>query len=436
MAGAFAKICLEISSVEGKLLVMATQKKIVHKRERVCVLREDSPPYHANGDASQHARTVVKSEHQKISLSSREQDFKRIRATIEPELVLSVSNALVAKGDSLQLLQKLPAHSISLILTDPPYHATKKRNIYGDTAFAEDKHYIEWMAEYATEWRRVLRSNGSLFCFCDSSMSGRLDVLFAKNFNVLSHIVWTKPNDPGFDGWKGKMKKEALRQWYPHSERILFAEPAVETNLFRSPFAEFLRKARKQSGLSMHQLTAKIGAHGKVNHGGAVSNWEDGRNTPSRDQYEKMRMALVETGKVESMPPYEDVIRPFTMDASKEFTDVWTFPSVRPYKGKHPAEKPAAMLEHAIEATTFPGDIVLDCFGGGGSTALAALKLKRRTVSMEIEPTWANEIASRVEDAAEADTSFLSTARNGNGHGLPRINGNKSRQLALFAAGK
>lgn len=368
-------------------------------------------------------------------MSSRERDFNCIKATIESELILSVSNALVAKGDSLRLLRKLPDNSVSLILTDPPYHATKKRNIYGDTAFAEDHHYIEWMAEYAIEWRRVLRSNGSLFCFCDSSMSGRLDVLFSKNFNVLSHIVWTKPNDPGFDGWKGKMKKEALRQWYPHSERILFAEPAVETNLFRSPFAEFLKKARKQAGLSMHQLTAKIGAHGKVNHGGAVSNWEDGRNTPSRDQYEKMREALMATGKVDSMPPYEDVIRPFVMDASKEFTDVWTFPSVRPYKGKHPAEKPAAMLEHATEATTFPG-IVLDCFGGGGSTALAALKLKRKTISMEIEHTWAAEIASRVEDMAEANVPFLPPSRNGNGHSLPRINGSKSRQLALFSIGR
>ena len=369
-------------------------------------------------------------------MTPREHDFRCIEATIEPELVLSRTNALVAEGDSLALLRKLPAHCVSLILTDPPYHATKKRNIYGDTAFAEDQHYLEWMAEYAVEWRRVLRSNGSLFCFCDSSMSGRLDVLFSKNFNVLSHVVWTKPNDPGFDGWKGKMKKEALRQWYAHSERILFAEPAVEGNLFRSPFALFLRNARKQSGLSMHQLTAKIGAHGKVNHGGAVSNWEDGRNTPSREQYEKMREAIIETGKVDSMPPYEDVIRPFAMDASKEFTDVWTFPSVRPYKGKHPAEKPAAMLEHAIEAATFPGDIVLDCFGGGGSTALAALKLKRRTVSMEIEPTWAAEIASRVEDATGEDSPFVSAAQNGKGHRRPRITGNKARQLALFSVGK
>src|SRR5206468_9230618 len=113
------------------------------------------------------------------------------------------------------------------------------------------------------------------------------------------------------------------------------------------------------------------------------------RNTPSRAQYEKMRKALMETGKVGLMPPYEDVIRPFVMDASKEFTDVWTFPSVRPYKGKHPAEKPAAMLEHAIEATTFPGDIVLDCFAGSGSTAVAALKLGRQAVAIEVDPVWA-----------------------------------------------
>lgn len=368
-------------------------------------------------------------------MNTRGSDFSRIRASIEPELVLSVENALVAEGDSLPLLRRLPAHTVSLVLTDPPYHATKKRNIYGDRAFAEDEHYIEWLAAYAVEWRRVLRPNGSLFCFCDSSMSARLEVLLTRSFNVLSHIVWTKPNDPGFDGWKGKMKKEALRQWYPHSERILFAEPAVDGNIFRSPFALFLRKTREESGMSMKELTAAIGAHGKVNHGGAVSNWEDGRNTPSREQYEKMRNALIEIGRVDSMPPYEDVIRPFVMDASREFTDVWTFPSVRPYKGKHPAEKPLAMLEHAIEATSFPGDIVLDCFGGGGNTALAALKLKRRTISMEIESRWASVIASRVADAPENDIP-LESPGTGTENTLARINRIKSHQFTLFSLGK
>jgi adenine-specific DNA-methyltransferase len=363
-------------------------------------------------------------------MNPRASEFEKIRTCLEPQLVLSIAGAVVAEGDSLAMLKRFPDHSVSLILTDPPYHATKKENIYGDTAFAEDEHYIEWMAEYANEWRRVLRSNGSLFCFCDSSMAGRLEVLFANKFNILSHVVWTKPNDPGFDGWKGKMKKESLRQWYPHSERILFAEPAVEGNLHRSPFAEFLRETRKRAGLSMHELTAKIGAHGRVNHGGAVSNWEAGRNTPSRDQYEKICEALIGTGRIESMPPYEDVIRPFYMDSSKEFTDVWTFPSVRPYKGKHPAEKPAAMLEHMIEATTFAGDIVLDCFAGSGSTAVAALKLGRQAVAIEIGPELAAEIASRVEESHEQKPAFTLTLKS------QPVLSKKPRQLPLFAAGR
>ena len=96
------------------------------------------------------------------------------------------------------------------------------------------------------------------------------------------------------------------------------------------------------------------------------------------------------------MPPYEDVIRPFRVDAKVEFTDVWTFPNVRPYKGKHPAEKPASLLELAIAATTYEGDIVLDCFGGSGSTALAAVKLNRRAVSIEIEPHWVQHSLERM----------------------------------------
>lgn len=330
-------------------------------------------------------------------MTSRPKDLDTIAAALQPNIVLAAPSALVAEGDSLPLLRRIPDRSVSLVLTDPPYHATKKRNIYGDTAFAEDQHYLQWMEEYSIQWRRILRPNGSLFCFCVSSLAGRLEVLFSRSFNVLSHIVWTKPNDPGYDGWKGKMKKEALRQWYPQSERILFAEPAVEGNLRRSPFGEFLRATRREAGLTMHQLTERIGAFGKVNHGGAVSNWEDGRNTPSREQYDKMCQAFLETGKVDSMPEYEDVVRCFNTDATREFTDVWTFQSVRPYKEKHPAEKPVSLLEHAIETTTYPGDIVLDCFGGSGNTALAALKVGRRAVVIEIESTWVSRIASRIE---------------------------------------
>jgi len=157
-------------------------------------------------------------------LLTRQQHFEQIKQSLHTSLQFSNENALVANGDSINLLRLMPDHSVSLILTDPPYHSTKKNNIYGDTAFSKDQDYLDWMAQYAQQWRRVLKPNGSLFCFCATAMAARLELILSKNFNILSHIVWTKPNAPGFDGWKGKMKKEALRQWYSHSERIIFAE--------------------------------------------------------------------------------------------------------------------------------------------------------------------------------------------------------------------
>jgi site-specific DNA-methyltransferase (adenine-specific) len=120
------------------------------------------------------------------------------------------------------------------------------------------------------------------------------------------------------------------------------------------------------------------------------------------------------------------------MDASQEFTDVWNYPSVRPYKGKHPAEKPAELLEHVIAATTRPGDIVLDCFSGSGSTAVAALRLGRLGIAIEIEHEWASRIASRIRSHRE---SMLPPVESNE-----RTNHRKAKrsiaQLQLFAGGK
>lgn len=332
-----------------------------------------------------------------LNKENREKDFSSISESFSDISSHISPNAIVVKGDSLDLLKKVPDHTISLILTDPPYHSTKKDNITNDTAFESDDEFISWMEKYSVEWKRVLRPNGSIFVYCSTAMSARLEVMMAKYFNILSHVVWTKPNEPGFDGWKGKMKKEALRQWYAHSERIIFAEPAVEGNLKRSWFGQFLRNKRLEAGLSGHELTELTGAYGKVNHGGAVSNWETGRNIPSREQYDKICEVIIKTGRVDSMPAYEDVIRPFEVNASVEFTDVWNFNSVRPYKGKHPAEKPIDMLEHCILSTTFEYDVVLDCFSGSGSTAVASLNLNRKTISFEIEQEWVDAIIQRIQ---------------------------------------
>ena len=327
---------------------------------------------------------------------SRESDFQNIGKALSSIIYYKDENSFVIYDDSIKALKLIPDHSVSLILTDPPYHSTKKENIINDKSFSSDEEFINWIEQFSIEWKRIIKPNGSIFMFCSSAMESQLHIMLSKRFNVLSHLVWTKPNDPGFDGWKGKMKKEALRQWYPQSERIIFFEPATDGNLNRSYFGNILKKIRNSCHLSGHDLTERIGAYGNINHGGAVSNWESGRNIPNREQYAKMRSVFEECQCSDNLPAYEDAIRPFEVNANIEFTDVWTFPSVKPYSGKHPAEKPVEMLEHCIKATTFEGDIVLDCFAGSGSTCVAALRTKRRSIGIEIDKNWCDSMSNRM----------------------------------------
>lgn len=359
-------------------------------------------------------------------LSDRDRDFRRILNALDEFRGQSFENAALVHGDSLNVLSKLPDSCASLIVTDPPYHSTKKKNITGDTSFSEDDHFVEWISAYIEEWKRVLRPNGTVYMFCSSKMSAKLELAFEERFNVLAQVVWTKPNAPGFDGWKQKMKKEALRQWYPHSERIIVAEPAVEGNLHRSYFADLLRTLRQKAGLSGHQLTEMTGAYGAINHGGAVSNWETGRNIPSREQYSKLCVALISTGNVSEMPPYEDVIRPFNVTKDSEFSDVWNFESVRPYKGKHPAEKPLDMLEHIISTSSYPGDIVLDCFSGSGSTLVAAVKLQRRAVGIEIEDKHFENSVERLRVISDEEFALTEV------QALREVDAQNTKQLSML----
>jgi adenine-specific DNA-methyltransferase len=130
-----------------------------------------------------------------------------------------------------------------------------------------------------------------------------------------------------------------------------------------------------------------------VNHGGAVSNWETGKNAPSREQYERLR-------RVMTLPPYDEAVRPFTISDTVPYTDTWDFSTVGTYPGKHPCEKPLPMLRHIIAASTRPGALVLDCFAGSGNTGIAARQLGRDFIGCDASPVWAVRGARRVADAA------------------------------------
>lgn len=66
---------------------------------------------------------------------TKDEAFDAIKHSLADWAVYTSDRAVVAHGDSLNLVKQMPDDSVSLILTDPPYHSTKKANIVNDRAF-------------------------------------------------------------------------------------------------------------------------------------------------------------------------------------------------------------------------------------------------------------------------------------------------------------
>ena len=90
--------------------------------------------------------------------------------------------------------------------------------------------------------------------------------------------------------------------------------------------------------------------------------------------------------------------------------NIWRFPRVKSSEREHNAAKPVAMIEIPIQAGSDAGEIILDLFGGSGSTLIACENTKRRARIMEIEPKYCDVIVKRWQlatgrQAHHADTS-------------------------------
>ena len=86
----------------------------------------------------------------------------------------------------------------------------------------------------------------------------------------------------------------------------------------------------------------------------------------------------------------------------KQMKTVWRLASPRKEEkkfGKHPTQKPLALIERCLLAATKPGDLVLDPFLGGGSTAVAALARGRRVVGIDLDEAHLRIAMKRVDNA-------------------------------------
>jgi len=87
----------------------------------------------------------------------------------------------------------------------------------------------------------------------------------------------------------------------------------------------------------------------------------------------------------------------FNFPSDGHALSVWSITKINGKTG-HPTEKPVAVPEHAIIHSSKNGDIVLDLFGGSGSTLIACEKTGRKARLMELDPKYCDVIVKRWED--------------------------------------
>lgn len=328
---------------------------------------------------------------------------------------VNLNSVNLVNDDSLSYIKTLPDNCIDLIATDPPYFQVKACS--WDNQWENVTSYLLWLDEMLAEFWRVLKPNGSLYMFCGSKLAADTEILVRERFDVLNHIIWAKPSGP----WR-RQNKESLRSYFPATERILFAEHyqspykgkssgylqrrrELKENTLR-PLIEYFKQARDSLGITakeIHQATGKQMA----SHWFGYSQWQ----LPNESDYLKLQELfnqvavkqfsdnplsrqhadLVSEQKLlnreyhELSQQYQLLRRQFTVTVDVPYTDVWVYPPVQYYPGKHPCEKPSAMMEHIINSSSRDGDMIADFFMGSGATIKAALKLNRRVIGVELE---------------------------------------------------
>jgi site-specific DNA-methyltransferase (adenine-specific)/modification methylase len=113
-------------------------------------------------------------------------------------------DCVLQQGDSRELLRQLPAQSVDLICTDPPYnlgrYSTGNIELSWRADFNNDvaawDHLVFDPAEWLDEFRRVLKPTGNIFAFTSYNLLGRWHQVFDPVFDTFQFVVWHKTNPP------------------------------------------------------------------------------------------------------------------------------------------------------------------------------------------------------------------------------------------------
>jgi adenine-specific DNA-methyltransferase len=266
-----------------------------------------------------------------------------------PESIRSFSNDLstIYHGDNLNILANyIKDDTVDLIFADPPYNIGKTFGDFEDK-WPSDEAYAQWCQQWLILCLKKLKSNGSLYVMTSTQAMPFLDLWLRSRCAVLSRIVWHYDSSG----------VQARRYYGSMYEPILFCVKDPKNYTFNAADIE---------------VEARTGAVRKL------------------IDYRKPVPAPYKTTKVPG--------------------NVWSIPRVRyrmPEYEEHPSQKPEALLARTISASSNPGDLVLDPFGGAFTTSAVAQALGRRSISMDTNPEYIKIALRRLAITSEFNGETL-----------------------------
>lgn len=229
---------------------------------------------------------------------------------------------MIVHGDSILGLKSIPDNSVNLIFSDPPYNIGKDFNGIKDNK--DTNEYLDWCYEWILECKRVLKSDGTIYLMTSTQNMPYFDIFCREHFTVMSRIIWA------YDSSSVQAKKHFGSLYEPII--MLIKDPKNYT--FNSD--DILVEAKT----------------------GSVRRLMDYRKNPPQ--------------------PYNN---------KKVPGNVWNFSRVRFRMGEyeeHPTQKPEALLERIILASSNVNDVVLDPFSGTFTTCAVAKRLGRKSIGIEL----------------------------------------------------
>lgn len=322
-------------------------------------------------------------------------------------------------GHSLDVARTLRDESVACIVTSPPYFGLRDYGVDGQYGLeASPAEYVENMRELFAELRRVLADDGTLWLNLGDSYSGGNRGVYDAGGHLAEGVPTTRPvtNLPGKnligipwrvaftlqdDGW---FLRNAIVWNKPN------AMPESVTDRFSSRYEHLfmLTKSKRYH----FDLDAVREPAGTIREGALT--WErEEQGVPGQRPQHRPGRSWAQRAAAGAPPRRGN--DPATAQRDSDFAtavrgrnpgDVWTIPT-QPFPGAHFATMPPVLAQRCIASGCKPGGTVLDPFSGSGTTGLAAQKLGRKYVGIDLNAEYLDlSLRTRLQNAAmvfEAD---------------------------------